>query len=178
MINPYMIAAFSDELEKIASTVAQMKAADVAMKLMKSRFPGLTVAQQAAMASKTGREFTQGSVGRFSRAVDLPHKGVFTKEHRQAVSREMKAKSPTMAHVEDTYRRNPDLVNPATGKKRGRLSQFIQSQRRGQAFQVPPAPGKVAPPARAAGPAPAPPAPSPARAVAPIRAQAPVGVSV
>lgn len=77
-------------------------------------------------------------MGRTGRAIEsTPQAGVLTKAHRRGISRELSAKAPTRQHVEQSVVRNPDIVNPATGKKQGVLKRFAASWKRGQAYELP-----------------------------------------
>lgn len=136
MIHPNMIHAFSDELSKIASSVRTIKAIDAAMGHM-NRVPGLSVAQRAAMATKAGKGFSTSVPGKIDRAMEAQG-AVLTKQHSRNVGKEWRATAPTEDYTRRVAKSNIDLVNPATGKKRGWLGRFAENWKRGQAATLPP----------------------------------------
>lgn len=136
MVDPATFVAFSDELTKIAN-IARVKAVDAAMRHLKG-VSGLTTAQRAAMATQAGKGFSTSLPGRLGRVAEAaPESGILTKAHRRAAGKEWGAKAPTAEYTRDVARRNMDLVDPATGKKRGAVGRFLSSWRRGQAAQLP-----------------------------------------
>lgn len=135
MIDPSMIAAFSDELQKIASSVKTIKAIDAAMGHL-NRVPGLTVAQRAAMATKAGKGFSTSIPGKIDRAMEA-RGAVFTPKHTRNVKAEWAAKAPTEDYTRRIATSNIDLVNPATGKKRGWFGRFAENWKRGEPAKLP-----------------------------------------
>jgi hypothetical protein len=126
--------------EKSASSKAQVQMADEAFKLIRARFPNMSVGEVANRASRMGREGRPSTIRKFVNAIesggDNPIGG---KQFRKGFKEEMSRKTPGKFSVEEDVANRPDVWDSTKNAPRSAVGQFIANFKRGTAPKLTPA---------------------------------------